>query len=107
MKWERVQPVGHKPTFKVECPFCKIDMAVRYSYVFPDGNLIYGLTGPANQIAMKCPECGFHQRFNIMDDKDYIQSLYDSRGKSHYSPVDEWEDNEKIKKQLEALGYWG
>jgi hypothetical protein len=107
-KWERDNgAVGHYPTFKIDCPFCKVSMAVRYSYVFPDGEPIYGMLGPCNQIAYKCPSCGYHQRFNIEDDYDYIKSLYDSRGKNHYSPVPNWEADERIRRQLESLGYWG
>ena len=107
MRWERAERVGHRPKFDISCPFCKVGMVVRYSYAFPAGEPIYGMFEPTNQIAYKCHACGYHQRFNIPDTKEYIQSLYDERGKSHYSPVSDWEENEKIKEQLEALGYWG
>lgn len=108
-RWTRTDDiVGHVPLFKVECPFCEIPMTMRYSYLFPDGELIYGIFGAGNQVAYKCHSCGYHQRFNVEDDKEYIDSTLELRGgKTQYVPLEEWKQNEEIKKQLESLGYWG
>lgn len=109
MRWDRTNDiVGHAPNFKINCPFCDIPMMMRYSQVFPDGEILYGMFGPGNQVAYKCPSCGYHQRFNVEDDKEYIDKTLELRGgKVQYNPVSEWEQDEKIKAQLTALGYWG
>ena len=108
-KWKRTNDiVGHKPKFRVYCRFCDEDMICRYSAVFPEPNLLHGFTVAGNQLAFKCPTCGYHIRFNVPDDKEYIDKIYALRqNKSYHHSLEEWEENELIKKQLEALGYWG
>lgn len=83
-------------------------MVPRYSYLSPNGEIIYGMMSAGCQMAYKCPECGYHQRFNITDDKEYIEKLLSIRnGKRQHNPVEKWEDDERIKEQLAGLGYWG
>lgn len=108
-KWKRTDDLlGYKPKFKVDCPYCKASMVPRYSYLFPKGELVYGMTGAGCQMAYKCPRCGYHQRFNITDDKEYIEKILAMRGGAvQHNPVSEWEQDERIKAKLEALGYWG
>ena len=107
--WERTDDTfGYRPKFKMDCLYCKKKMVPRYSFLFPDGQALYGIYGAGVQLAFKCPRCGFHQRFNLEDDKEYIQKILDYRnGKVQYNPVPEWEQDEKIKAQLTALGYFG
>jgi hypothetical protein len=66
------------------------------------------MAGAGCQMAYKCPTCGFHQRFNITDEKEYIDEVLAGRnGKVQYNPVPEWEQDEHIKAQLTSLGYFG
>lgn len=107
-KWERTNDVlGHRPKFKVKCRFCKVNMIQRYSVVFPKPNALHGFTVAGNQIAFKCPKCGYHIRFNIPDDKEYIEKIHRIRAGTYHSDLEEWQENELIGKQLAALGYWG
>lgn len=107
--WERTEDAqGHRPKFAIWCRFCDTDMVIRFSAIFPWPNHLHGFFEAGNQLAYKCPKCGNHVRFNVNDDKDYCQKIYELRGgKQHYHSLEEWEDNELIKKQLEGLGYWG
>jgi len=108
-RWKRTGDIlGYRPKFKITCQFCKTKMVPRYSYLFPNGELVYGMVGAGCQMAYKCPRCGFHQRFNITDDKEYIEKVLALRnGKVQHNPVSEWEQDDKIKAQLTALGYFG
>lgn len=112
--WERTfDRHGHKPKFEIKCRFCGGDMIVRYSKVFSDRDPLYGVSGPTHQIAMKCPACAWVCRFNVRDDPEYLEVVINAReGKSLYVPPSEdWldsdSDDEKIARQLAALGYIG
>jgi hypothetical protein len=107
--WERTDDVmGHRPKFRVWCQFCDSDMFIRFSYVFPEPDLMNGFVEPGNLIAFKCPKCGYHVRFNIIDDNEYIQKIHAARGSvGYYYPITELREVELIEKQLKALGYWG
>ena len=107
-KWERTNDIaGHRPLFRVYCRFCDEDMVQRYSAVFAAPNLLHGFAEAGNQMAFKCQKCGSHIKFNIVDDREYMEKIQAIRGSGQHHPISEWEENEQIKKQLEALGYWG
>lgn len=113
-KWERTHDRnGHKPNFDLTCRFCGSPMIVRYSKVFTERDMAYGIAGATHQIAMKCPACAWVCRFNVRDDQEYLNEIIAARdGHNMYvPPAVEWtdsdSDDEKIRRQLEALGYVG
>lgn len=108
-RWKRTDDImGYAPKFKIKCCFCGEKMVPRYSYLFPNGEVIYGMVSAGCQIAYKCPKCGYHQRFNLSDSKEYIKKILDLRGgDKQHNPVEDWEKDERIKAQLTALGYFG
>lgn len=121
-KWERTNDLaGYKPKFTLLCRFCKdggkrVPMVFRYCFLFtPEdkaGRVMYSFEGSGAQIAYKCPKCGYHTRFNIIDYDDYIEKIWAKRveknfGVLWYPSVDDWGKDEEIKRQLMGLGYFG
>jgi len=120
-KWRRTNYLdAYRPNFKILCRFCKdngerVPMIFRYSMLFvPEdkaGKVMYSFEGSGAQLAFKCPKCGNHHRFNIVEHKDdYIEKIYKMRldnqqGTLWYPGPVEWSKDEVLKKQLEGLGY--
>ena len=100
--WKHEDKVGYRPRKPIECPHCEEVMVMRHSSCHASGH-VYD--------AYKCPECDrfirFVPSFACGDDVDYMKKLWKERGeRSFLVPIDEWVENEKIKKKLESLGYW-
>lgn len=100
-KWEREPFVGYKPKFRMACPSCNNEMVLRHSKLY-QCNIWQ---------SYKCPECDRFIRFvpsYVMGESfDYIQKIYEERGKiGMFVPTEEWLENEKIKERLSDLGYW-
>ena len=105
-KWERTNgPDGYRPKFPITCRYCEGPMVMRFSEAdFDKGR------PPQNHIGYKCPECAWIARFEIQDDKEYLLETVRRRGGAlHFVPdMDAMGgDDERIAKQLEALGYMG
>lgn len=61
--------------------------------------------------AYKCPTCDFFIRAipsRIVGDATATikRVLRETKGKPMVVPTDKWRENEKIKQNLESLGYW-
>jgi hypothetical protein len=105
--WEQTHDEsGHKPSFAVKCFHCGEELVLRHSTIHyhQDENHAVGL----NQMCYKCPKCAWFVRFNVIDDKEYLEEVHEIRGKRGKVPSkDEWSENEEIARQLEGLGYFG
>jgi len=93
---------GLKPSFEIKCPFCGSHMYFRYSMHCS----IRATNGYACNMHYKCPYCDNVQTFGVAIDEEYHDELTELRGKSEYTPKEEWQDISVIKHQLETLGYW-
>jgi len=109
--WKRVDNLnGHEPIMDMTCKFCGGKMFFRCSVLYLTRKRERGITRPINQISYKCPDCAWVSRFNVEDDQEYIQKVFERRGlvDLYVPPVEEWmRENEEIRKQLAALGYVG
>ena len=63
-----------------------------------------------NQMCYKCKYCAWFIAFMVEDSPRYLKHVVKKhrKGNSKLVPVDDWtSDDEKVAKQLEALGYFG
>jgi len=123
--WERTDDIqGHRPKFKIHCFNCYmhsilnggepqyIPMGLRHSVIILADAKAFDNEGiDMNQMSYKCPRCAWFISFRVLDDKKYIRKLWrkDREGFLKFIPdCDDWsEEDELIKIQLAALGYWG
>jgi len=105
--WDRTDDeLGHTPRFDIKCYFCGSAMTLRHatSHYHDKEECKRGL----NQMCYKCSKCAWFVRFNVTDDKEYLQKLHEIRGKKGHIPtIKEWSEDEEIARQLEAMGYYG
>ncbi len=106
--WSRTDDeIGHVPEFEVKCFHCGDKLTLRHSTIHyhPEESHATGL----NQACYKCPTCAWFVRFNVIDDREYLEKVHEIRGRRGKIPSkSEWsEENEDIARQLEALGYFG
>jgi len=103
--WKRIKGIeGHAPikkSLKLVCKYCNIPLTLRYSVVF---NVI-----PFNELGYKCKRCGYFQRFDILEELEYINEVIKRRdGEATYiPPLEEWSEDDETARQLEGLGYFG
>lgn len=119
--WEKTDNViGVKPTFDVICSVCFASRGIRTNMVMrrsrihtvTDIRMHYGIKEfrpYAFDVAYKCPDCGWYMVFGVAVDATYALHIRELRGgKSDYVlPLEYWDDDERVAKQLEALGYFG
>ncbi len=62
-------------------------------------------------MSYKCPRCAWFIGFRVLDDKKYIRKAWRKHRQGFLKFVpdcDNWsKEDELIRKQLAALGYWG
>ena len=112
-RWERTNDVqGHKPKFNIRCAFCDMPMVLRHSIIYTkDKAKNEDETLQHNQMSYKCPRCAWFIQFMVIDDNKYLKKVVKKYRNGYIRLLpsnDEWSDeDELIKKQLAALGYWG
>ena len=111
-KWRRSQDIflGHEPNFKIHCRICGEEMFCRYTAAIMDRVIMRSGNRACNELAYKCPECALVWRFIVPDSKSYIKKMLKMRKGivMYYPPVTVWAKiNDKIRRQLAALGYVG
>lgn len=111
--WKRTYDVhGHSSLFKIKCLHCKTKMVLRHSNCIPYKHLpLFGEGNAVNIASYKCQNCASVQRFFIIDERAYLESVVKDyrRGNQYFIPTkEEWsrEDTE-IARQLQVLGYFG
>ena len=100
-KWAKSDDLfGYAPTFDVTCRYCGVDMFLRFSRIYKDYAMIQ---------MFKCPQCGWFAIFNVDEDKEYQKEVFEKRGKvSTITPtMEQLSEDEQIRQQLEAFGYFG
>jgi C4-type Zn-finger protein len=99
--------VGHEPNFQIDCVHCQSTMFLRTSRIyFQRTSMSY--EGPINSLGYKCEECGYIQRFEVVDTEENLLEIVNRRkGSTFYVPdMGEWaKESERRKQRLEALGY--
>ena len=108
--WETTHDAqGLKAKFKVMCFRCKEEMLYRNSLIGSEtlGGNTYDSTIMVMRVHFKCPSCRMIETFYIpMERKYYLEVLEHRRGRTvHYPPISQWEDDERVRKRLESLGY--
>jgi hypothetical protein len=62
----------------------------------------------AEDMEWKCPDCGSIQIFGVAISRKQFEAIREARDyTSTLIPIEEWNDNAKIRKQMEDLGYFG
>jgi len=100
-KWKKTETAwGYCPTFSPKCRYCGVELQGRFSIIYKNYAMI---------LKYKCPSCGWFALFEIDEDKEYQKKIFELRGKVHtITPtVEALNEDEDIKRQLSALGYFG
>ena len=107
--WVRTYDIrAHRPDFEIRCRHDGSKMLLRFSELYTERAMNWGIKQAMNAIEYKCPRCSLTQRFLVEDDPHYLMDMLDLRGgiKAYIPPKEEWEaEHEEIKKRLEILGY--
>ena len=105
LTWDFIGIRNNKPIY---CCFCNVKMVIRNSQLdwsFELENLNLHI-----DLRFKCPNCDWWITKGVPIPKQYFLWLWHHRKKHGigrtYAPYQEWLDNERIKQQLEALGYF-
>lgn len=131
MSFWKLEKNGHKPNKPIICRCCSGTMVLRWSKIFAHADYLHeamrrrdagegvneflemidkfpAAYSYAEDMEWKCPDCGGVQIFGVAISLEQFKALRESRGYSFtYIPIEQWNDNAKIKKQLEDLGYFG
>lgn len=131
MKFWRLEEKRHFPNKPINCNFCGSEMLLRWSKIFSHCDYLHeamrrkdagedveefmkmmdeipSAYSYADDMQWKCPECGSTQLFGVAISLEQFKNLRKARGYGNmYIPIQEWNDDIKIKQQLKALGYWG
>lgn len=118
--------MGHEPLFQMTCPRCGTEKRLRYSKIFRPDDVFAALEDPARKMgltpeeradilqkhgwaedrAYKCPKCQHWEIYGIPLSWEELQEVRKIRQRSALVPVDQWGEDEEIKKKLLAMGYW-
>jgi len=131
MKFWRLGEKRHYPNNPISCRYCGGEMVLRWSKIFSHADYLHEAmrrkdagesveefmeimdTIPsaysyADDMEWKCKDCGCCQMFGVAITLEQFKKLRESRGYAQtYIPIEEWNDDKKIKKQLTDLGYFG
>ena len=119
--WEKTDDaMGIRPTWEIICTVCSVHrgahvpMVLRRSRIHQvsDMRIHFGtqVYRPfAFDQAYKCPDCGHYIVFGVAVDTAYALKIKEKRGgKADFLlPEEIWDEDERVKEQLEALGYFG
>ncbi len=105
---------GVEATFEIKCPLHNLQMFLRNSVLMHTQREAEGRTVISSciKVLYKCPHCAivfeFYVESPVVDNK-YWSEVLDWRNDFmvYIPPREEWTEESAIKKQLEALGYWG
>lgn len=105
---------GVEAISKINCPLHGKQMFLRQSELKHTQRETKGkmVVAPCVLVMYKCPYCAlclyFHVEFPVVDN-EYWFKVMDWRNDYavYIPPREEWTEEDAIKKQLEALGYWG
>lgn len=102
--------MGYTPTFDIKCYFCGSEMFPRLSLMEVEGkgDSIHSVT-LAFKIAYKCAKCAWLVTFQITTENEYWTKTLLLRGNRmlYYPPLEVWNEEKSIRRQLEGLGYFG
>ena len=93
---------GAYPRFFLRCYFCGTELVPRHSVL----HKVLKNKSHALDVSYKCPNCDWYVTFGIPITKEEFESIYRARNGYVYEPEEIWQNKEKVKSKLKALGYW-